>query len=179
MSIRPFNNLNPRIAASAWIDPCACVIGDVDIGERVSVWPMAVVRADVNHISIGEDTNIQDAAVLHATHDGPYTPGGIPLKLGRGVTVGHKAVLHACDIGDYCLIGIAAVVMDGATLGHKVMLGAGALVPPGKKLEAGHLYVGTPATKRRALTEQELESLEYSAQHYLRLAKQHRQGNSV
>ena len=140
---------------------------------------MAVVRADVNRISIGDDTNIQDAAVLHATHDGPYTPGGIALKLGQGVTVGHQAVLHACDIGDYCLIGIAAVVMDGASLGNKVMLAAGALVPPGKKLESGYLYVGSPATKRRALTDQELESLEYSARHYVHLAGQHRQGGSA
>lgn len=179
MTVRAFNNMQPKIADSAWVDPCACVIGDVSIGSGSSVWPMAVIRGDVNRIEIGENCNFQDGAILHVTHDGPYSPGGVPLKIGHGVTVGHRALLHACSIGDYCLVGMAAVIMDNAALEDQVMIGAGSLVPPGKKLEAGHLYVGTPAVKKRALTDQELEMLRYSARHYANLAARHKQGGSA
>ena len=178
MAVRTFNNCEPEIAGSAWIDPCACVIGKVRICGGSSVWPSAVIRGDVNYITIGEDCNIQDGAILHVTHDGPFSPGGTPLSMGNGVTVGHRALLHACSIGDHCLIGMATVIMDGAELANEVMVGAGSLIPPGKTLEARHLYVGTPAVKKRQLTDEELELLRYSAQHYKRLAQQHRDSTS-
>jgi carbonic anhydrase/acetyltransferase-like protein (isoleucine patch superfamily) len=168
-TVRPFQNKTPFLGASVYIDPKSTVIGDVNLGDHVSVWPMAVIRGDVNYIRIGDKTNIQDGAILHVTHDGPFTSGGIPLVLGKAITVGHQAVLHACTIDDYCLIGMGALVLDGVHIEHHVMVGAGALVPPGKRLESGFLYLGNPAKQIRKLTDRELEQIEYSAEHYVRL----------
>jgi carbonic anhydrase/acetyltransferase-like protein (isoleucine patch superfamily) len=169
MAIRDFQGTTPRIHASAYVDPAAVVIGDVTVGEHTSIWPMAVVRGDVNSVVIGAYTNVQDGSVIHCTHDGPYTPGGYPTRIGDRVTIGHNAVVHACTVGEYCLVGMSATIMDGAVLEPRVMLGAGSLVPPGKVLEGGCLWVGVPAKRVRALTERELESLNYSAEHYVRL----------
>lgn len=169
MNIRPFEGIWPQLGERVYVDPMACVIGDACLGNDVSVWPMAVIRADVNTIHIGEDCNIQDAAVLHVTHDGSYTPGGRPLILGKGITVGHQAVLHACTIEDYCLIGMGALVLDDVWIESHVMLAAGSVVPPGKRLNSGYLYLGNPARAVRVLTEAEREHLEYSAAHYRRL----------
>lgn len=174
MTIREFEGKLPRVAASAYVDASAVAIGDVSIGEHSSLWPTVVVRGDVNSIEIGDYTNIQDGAVIHCTHDGPFTPGGFATRIGSYVTVGHRAILHACTVGDYCLIGMAATVMDGAVLQPKVMLGAGSLVAPGKELEGGYLWVGVPAKKVRPLTAREFEMLEYSAAHYARLKDRHR-----
>ena len=173
-NIRSFGGKRPAIDPSAWVDPTALVIGDVAIGRDSSVWPMSVVRGDVQRVLIGAASNIQDGAVLHVSHDGPYLPGGRALEIGDGVTVGHQAVLHACTVGDHCLIGIGARVLDGAVLEPYILLGAGTLVPPGKRLEGRHLWVGTPARRVRALSEGELEQLEYSAAHYVKLADRHR-----
>ena len=167
--IREFNKKKPQIDASAYVAEAAVIIGDVSLAADVSVWPMCVLRGDVNSISIGRATNVQDGTVLHVTHDGPYTPGGIPLIIGEGNTIGHKAMLHACTIEDYSLIGMNAIVLDGAVIESNVMLGAGSLVPPGKRLQAGYLYVGSPAKQIRRLTDKELEMLAYSADHYVRL----------
>ncbi|ANE57663.1 MULTISPECIES: gamma carbonic anhydrase family protein [Methylomonas] len=169
MAIRAYKGKSPRIGARVFIDDAAIVIGDVELGDDVSVWPTSVVRGDVERIEIGSGSNVQDGAVLHVSHAGDFSPNGHPLTIGRGVTIGHRAVVHACTIGDYCLIGIGAIVMDDAELGDYVMLGAGALVTPGKKLESGFLYVGAPAKQIRALTDAEKEFLEYSAKHYVRL----------
>ncbi|HTT08690.1 MAG TPA: gamma carbonic anhydrase family protein [Gammaproteobacteria bacterium] len=173
MALRAFEGKTPVIASTAYIDPAAVVIGDVAIGDHSSLWPTAVARGDVNRIVIGTYTSIQDGAVLHATHDGPYTPGGFVLTVGNHVTVGHRAILHACVVGDYCLIGMAATIMDGAVLEPRVMLGAGALVPAGRHLQGGHLWVGAPARKIRALTDREQEMLEYSADYYVKLKTRH------
>ncbi|MGB1256346.1 MAG: gamma carbonic anhydrase family protein [Thiolinea sp.] len=171
MTIKPFSGHTPEIHATAYIDDTAYVSGQTTIGANSSVWPMAVIRGDVAAISIGERSNIQDGTVLHATHDGPYTPGGRPLHIGNDVTVGHKAVLHACTIGDRCLIGMNATVLDGATVGADSIIGAASLVPPGKTLESGFLWVGSPVKKVRALTTDEIASLTYSASHYVKLAE--------
>ncbi|MFA5959902.1 MAG: gamma carbonic anhydrase family protein [Tatlockia sp.] len=168
-AIRPFENKSPVLGERVYIDPQSSVIGEVTIGNDVSIWPMAVIRGDVNSITIGERCNIQDAAILHVTHDGPYTTGGQPLSLGFGVTVGHQAVLHGCRIDDFCLIGIGALVLDGVHVESHVLIGAGSVVPPGKRLLSGHLYLGNPARPVRPLNQKELEHLEYSANHYLRL----------
>lgn len=169
MAIRAYKGKSPRIGARVFIDDAAIVIGDVELGDDVSVWPTSVVRGDVERIEIGSGSNVQDGAVLHVSHAGDFSPNGHPLTIGQGVTIGHRAVVHACTIGDYCLIGIGSIVMDDAELGDYVMLGAGALVTPGKKLESGFLYVGAPAKQIRALTDAEKEFLEYSAKHYVRL----------
>ncbi len=167
--LRSFDSHTPELGERVYIDPAAEVLGQVRCGNDVSVWPMAVVRGDVNSIEIGDATNIQDGSVLHVTHDGRYSQGGIPLIVGREVTVGHKVILHACTIGDRCLVGMGAIVMDGAVLGDDIIVGAGSLVSPGKTLAPGHLYRGSPARRVRELTGDELEMLRYSAQHYVRL----------
>lgn len=172
-NLRAWQGSQPTLGARVWVDPAASVIGQVELADDVSIWPGAVLRGDVNTIHVGARSNIQDATVCHVTHDGPYTPGGIPLVIGADVTVGHGAILHACTIGDRCLIGMGAVVMDGAEIADDVMLAAGSLVSPGKRLESGWLYRGRPATPVRELTEKELEMLRYSAAHYVRLKDQY------
>ena len=167
--IRAFENTLPRLGKDVYIDPKAVVIGDVVIGDDSSVWPMAVIRGDVNSISIGSSCSIQDGAILHVTHDGPYTPGGRALILGNGITVGHQAVLHACTIEDYCLIGMGALILDNVHIEHHVMVAAGSVVAPGKRLESGYLYLGNPAKAVRTLSAKELEQLNYSAEHYVRI----------
>lgn len=169
MSILKFNGILPKIGHSTYIADSAVVIGDVTIGDNVSIWPTTVIRGDVESITIGDDTNIQDGSVLHVTHYGKFTDRGYPLTIGKGVTVGHRAIAHACTIGNYCLVGMGAIIMDAAVIEDFVMLGAGALVPSGKVLESGHLYVGSPAKLVRSLTDKEREFLIYSSQHYVDL----------
>lgn len=167
--IRKYQNHFPELGKQVYIDEQACVIGKVFLGDDVSVWPMSVIRGDVNTITIGARTNIQDGAVLHVTHDGPYTPGGRPLIIGEEVTIGHQAMLHACTIGNRVLIGMQAIVLDDAVIEDEVLLGAGSLVPPGKRLSSGHLWFGNPVKCIRALTLEEITSLRYSAEHYVKL----------
>lgn len=178
VNIRTFAGLTPRIAADAWVDETAVVIGDVEIGHRSSVWPMAVLRGDIHRIRIGSDSNIQDGSILHVSHDSRFVPGGHPLVLHDQVTVGHQVVLHGCEIHHHCLIGIGARVLDGVIIEPFTLVGAGALVPPGKLLESGYLWVGAPARRARALTDQEREYLVYTAEHYARLAQRHRDNRS-
>lgn len=172
--IRSFHGVEPRVAADAWIDETAVVIGDVEIGAAASVWPMAVLRGDIHRIYVGAGSNIQDGAVLHVSHDSRFLPRGAPTIVHERVTVGHQATLHGCEIHDLCLIGIGARVLDRAVLRPRVMLAAGALVPPGKVLQSGFMYVGAPAKATRPLTELEHEYLEYAAGHYIELAMKHR-----
>jgi carbonic anhydrase/acetyltransferase-like protein (isoleucine patch superfamily) len=172
-NIRPYQETRPIIAASAWIDESAVVIGDVAIGEHSSVWPMTVIRGDVNSIAIGARTNIQDGSVLHVTHAGKHYQGS-PLFVGDDVTVGHKVILHACTIGNRCLVGMGAIIMDWSVVEDDVIIGAGSLVAENKTLESGHLYLGSPAKKIRPLTQRELNFLSYSASHYVDLAARHR-----
>jgi carbonic anhydrase/acetyltransferase-like protein (isoleucine patch superfamily) len=169
MTVRHFNGILPKIGHSVYIDDSAVVIGNVTLGDNVSIWPTTVVRGDVEGITIGDDTNVQDGSVLHVTHYGKFTDKGYPLAVGKGVTIGHRAIVHACSVGDYCLVGMGAIIMDDAVLEDYVMLGAGSLVPSGKVLESGHLYVGSPVKQVRALSDQEREFLEYSSQHYVEL----------
>lgn len=168
-AIRSFDNKTPALGQRVYIDPKSVVIGDVFLGDDVSVWPMAVIRGDVNSIKIGAMCSIQDSSVLHVTHEGPYTSKGYPLVLGQGVTIGHHAVLHGCTIDDFCLIGMGAIILDNVHIHHHVMVAAGSLVAPGKVLESGYLYLGNPAKAIRKLTPKELEHIDYSAQHYVRL----------
>ena len=178
MSIRTYNGISPRLGQRAYVDPDAVLIGDVELAEDASLWSCAVARGDVNFIRIGARSNIQDGAVLHVTHDGPYTPGGVPLLIGSDVTIGHGAIVHACTIGDACLIGMNATVLDGAHVGKHSMIGAGAMLSPGKKVGEGELWLGNPARFARALTTEEIEKLYYSAQNYVRLKDQYLQWQS-
>lgn len=167
--IRSFEKVTPKFGANCYIDESAEVIGDVELGEDCSVWPLTVIRGDVNYIRIGDRSNIQDGCVFHVSHAGDFNPDGSPLIVGNDVTVGHKAILHACTVGNECLIGMGAVVMDNAIIEDQVIVGAGALVSPGKHLERGHLYVGNPCRKARELKPGEIDFLRYSADHYVRL----------
>ena len=167
--LQPYLEHQPLVEQGVYIAPGATVIGRVTIGEDASLWPGCIIRGDVNSISIGRYSNIQDAAVLHVTQPTASQPEGYALTLGEGVTVGHRAVLHGCSIGNYCLIGIGAIIMDGAVIEDEVMIGAGSLVPPGKRLESGFLYVGAPVRKARELSHEERQFLTQSSRNYIRL----------
>ena len=167
--IRNYQDISPSIGKGSYIDETAVVIGDVEIGENCSVWPLTVIRGDINKIRIGDNTNIQDGSVLHVTHRGDYNPEGAELHIGSEVTVGHKALLHGCRIGNQCLIGMGSIIADNAVVEDRVIVGSGSLVPPGKTLESGYLYFGNPAEQKRPLSERELEYLAYVADHYVLL----------
>ena len=175
MTIRSFENKTPDIHATTFVDDTALVLGNVKIGENSSIWPFTVIRGDVNRIEIGNNTNIQDNSVLHVTHDGPYNPGGFDLKIGNNITIGHRVILHGCQVGDSCLIGMGATIMDGAVIESHNLIGAGSLVTPNKHLESGYLWMGSPIRKVRKLSDDELESIEYSAVNYVKLKNQHQQ----
>ena len=167
--IRSFRGVSPRIGANSYIDESAVVIGDVEMGEDCSVWPLTVIRGDSNIIRIGNAVNIQDGSVLHVTHDGEFSPGGAELHIGDQVTVGHKVLLHGCRIGNRCLIGMGSIVADNAVVEDQVMIGSGSLVAPNKVLESGYLYLGSPAKRVRSLSEREIEFLSYVSGHYVLL----------
>lgn len=179
MNIRPFQQHKPEIGEAAFIDETALVIGQVKLGDDASLWPMSVARGDVEQIKIGARTNIQDGAVLHVTHyEEKYSPKGIPLIIGDDVTVGHRVILHACTVGSRCLIGMGSSLLDGCIIEDEVMLGANSLVPPGKILKSGYLYVGSPAKQIRPLSKKEIDFLTYSATHYVNLKNKHLNNNS-
>lgn len=179
MTIKSFSGVVPIIAASAWVDEQALVVGKVRLADNVSVWPMAVLRGDVQAISIGAGSNIQDGAIVHVTHDSDYTPGGLATTVGQFVTVGHGAILHACTVHDEALIGMNATVLDGAVVQSQVMVAAGSLVPPKKVLTSGWLYAGNPVKPLRELTASELGFFKYSAQQYIKLARQYRKNTNI
>lgn len=172
LNVRSFEGHQPTIGERVYIDPMACVIGAVTLGDDISIWPGAVVRGDVNSIHIGAETNVQDNATLHVTHDGVYTPGGLALHIGSQVTIGHAAVLHACTIEDQVLIGMGSIILDGAVIEAGCLIGAGAVVSPGTRIPAGQLWLGNPARVVRELRSSELEMLRYSAENYVRLKDQ-------
>jgi carbonic anhydrase/acetyltransferase-like protein (isoleucine patch superfamily) len=165
--------MHPHIPESVYVDPDSVIIGDVEIGEHSSVWPMTVIRGDIHRIRIGKRSNVQDGSVLHVTHAGPYNPDGYPLIIGDDVTIGHKVMLHGCTIGNRVLIGMAAIIMDGAMVQDEVVIGAGTLVPPGKILASGYLYLGNPARQARQLTEKELSYFHYTSKKYVELAAEY------
>jgi carbonic anhydrase/acetyltransferase-like protein (isoleucine patch superfamily) len=147
MAIRSFQGIAPTLGARVYVDPAATVIGDVVLGDDVSIWPGTVVRGDVNFIRIGDRTNVQDGTVIHVTHDGPYgKPGGFATVIGADVTIGHGAIVR-----------------------RHAFVGAGAVVPPGKEVGSGELWLGNPARCVRRLTDEQIEQLHYSAAHYVRL----------
>lgn len=158
----------PDIGADVFIHDTAVVIGRVHLGDRASVWPSAVIRGDVEEISVGCDTNVQDGAVLHADP-------GMPCTVGDRVTIGHRATVHGCTVGDECLIGIGATVLNGARIGSQSIIGAHALVPEGMEIPSGVLVVGVPAKVRRELTDEERAGLAAQAARYVANAARHAQ----
>lgn len=169
MRLLTFRGKSPQLGQAVMVDPLAFVLGDVTLGDDVSVWPGAVLRGDIHRIEVGARTSVQDGAVLHITHASDNNPAGHPLVIGEEVTIGHQACLHGCTIGNRVLIGIGAIVLDGAVIEDEVMIGAGALVPPGKRLASGFLYMGSPAQPARPLSEQERAYFSYSANNYVAL----------
>jgi carbonic anhydrase/acetyltransferase-like protein (isoleucine patch superfamily) len=160
----------PKIPESAWIAPSADVLGDVTMGEHSSVWFQCVVRGDVHWIKIGDNTNVQDGAVLHVTN------GRYPLTIGSRVTIGHKAMLHGCTVGDDCLIGMGAILLDDVEVGSGSVVAAGALLPPGKKYPPNSLILGSPAKAVRTLTpEQQKDLIEIGWQNYVRYVAKYRE----
>jgi carbonic anhydrase/acetyltransferase-like protein (isoleucine patch superfamily) len=168
-NITAHDNCVPQVGNGVYIHPTASIIGEVTLGDDSSVWPGTVIRGDVNAIHIGAGTNIQDLSVLHVSHKSSWDPAGAPLVIGNNVTIGHRVILHGCRIADECLIGMGAIVMDKVVVEPRVLVGAGTVVTEGRVLESGHLYLGCPARKVRALTPEELEHFMYSARHYIRL----------
>ena len=176
--LRPFLGRMPTLGQRTYVDPAAVVIGAVELGDDVSLWPGVVLRGDVNHIRIGARTNIQDGAIVHVSHHSPYNQAGLPTLVGEDVTIGHGAIIHACSIGDRALIGMGACILDGASVANHGFVGAGAVVGPGKRVDEAELWLGNPARLARRLTHQEIESLLYSAQHYVRLKDQYLQAGA-
>ena len=172
-NIHPYQDAWPQIGEGVYIHPSASVIGDVMLEENASVWTGTVIRGDVNSIRIGAGTNVQDLSVLHVSHKSSWDPEGGPLLIGSNVTIGHQVILHGCTIEDECLIGMGSIIMDKVIVQKHVLVGAGSLVPEGKMLESGYLYLGRPAKKVRPLTEQERGHFLYSANHYIKLKNQY------
>jgi len=159
--IRPYRGKHPQIAASAYIDPAAVIIGDVVIGEDASVWPCSVIRGDVHYIRIGARSNIQDGSVLHVMRD------ECPLVLGDNVTVGHSVTLHGCVIESRCLIGMGAIILNGATVGSGSIVAAGALITERTVIPASSLVMGSPGKVKRILTGIDQASIDAYAQRYV------------
>ncbi len=172
-NLRAYLDRVPVLGARAYVDPAATVIGDVVLGEDVSVWPGTVIRGDVNIIRIGARSNVQDGSIVHVSHHSPYNHAGYPTLIGAEVTIGHGAIIHACTIEDRCLIGMGARLLDGCTVKQHGFVGAAAVVGPGKTVGEGELWLGNPARFARRLSDREIESLSYSAQHYVRLKDQY------
>ena len=155
----------PQLNNIALDAPNCSIIGDVTLEEDVSVWFGATIRADVESVTIGKRTNIQDNATVHVNHD-------TPTIIGEEVTVGHNAVVHACTIGDRCLIGMGSIVLDNAEIGEGSVVGAGALVTQGKKFPPRSLIIGNPAKAVRTISDDQYKKLIQSAETYVELAKE-------
>ncbi len=167
MLIYRLDGVTPQVSAEVFIADTARVIGRVSLGARASVWFGAVVRGDNEPIVVGENSNVQDGAVLH-------TDPGFPLQIGSGVTIGHQAMLHGCTVGDGSLIGIQAVVLNGARIGRNCLVGAGALVTEGKEFPDGSLIIGSPARAVRELTPEQIARLRANAEIYVERARLYR-----
>jgi len=169
LNIRRYKGILPSLGSQVYIDDSAVLVGDISIANDVSIWPLVAARGDVNTISIGARTNIQDGTVLHVTRKSSNNPEGNPLVIGEDVTVGHKCMLHGCSLGDRILVGMGAIIMDGVVVESDVFIGAGSLVPPNKTLVSGYLYVGNPVKQARLLKQSEADFLKQSAINYVEL----------
>jgi len=169
--IRSYRGRKPQIAASAYVDEAAVVIGNVTIGEDSSIWPAVVVRGDVHFIRIGARTNVQDGSVLHVMRD------EWPLILGDNVTIGHGVVLHGCTIESRCLIGMGTIILNGAKIGAGSIIAAGTLVPERTQIPPGSLFMGHPGKFRRTLSAEDQETIDNYAQRYVEYKDTYKQEN--
>ena len=160
MPIYRLGEHTPQLQEGVWIADTATVIGDVHLGRNVNLWFGAILRGDNDPITIGDNTNVQDAAVLH-------TDDGVPLNIGANVTIGHKAMLHGCTVGEGSLIGINAVVLNRAVIGKHCLIGANSLIPEGKVIPDRSLVCGSPGRIIRELTDHEISKLQASADNYV------------
>lgn len=172
--LETFLGRTPNIAESAYIAPSAVIIGDVTIAEHASVWPLTLIRGDINSIRIGQGSNIQDGSILHLADD-------FGVEIGDYVTIGHGAMIHACKIEDECLIGMRSTILDGAVIGRRSIIGAGALVPKNTIVPPGSLVMGLPAKVIKQLDEETQAGLRNWAEKYIQVAaahkaRSHRQG---
>lgn len=163
----PFEDRRPDLEESAWVAPGATVVGDVRLGERASVWYGAVLRGDTEPITVGDRTNIQDGAVLHADP-------GFPATVGSGCVVGHKSIVHGATVEDGCLIGMNATVLNGARIGAGSVVGAGAVVPEGREFPPRSLILGIPAKQVGEVSEDQIKEIERGAAEYVERAAAHR-----
>lgn len=166
MPIYRLGDLSPEIHPTAFIAPCANLIGNVKVEAGASVWFGVTIRADNDLITIGENTNVQDGAMLHADP-------GYPLKLGKNVTIGHKAILHGCTVNDGALIGIRATVLNGSVIGKNTLVGAGALVTENKDMPNNALIIGAPARVAKTMTDEEAKRTLRPAKHYIKQNKRY------
>ena len=157
----------PRVPVSAFIAPGATVIGAVDLGEESSVWYGAVLRGDINRVSVGAQSNVQDLSVLHVSDE-------FAAAVGERVTIGHRAIVHACTVGDEVLVGMGAIILDGAEIGPRSIIAAGALVTKGARIPEGSLVVGSPGRVVRALSLEERRSNAALALKYVEVALRYR-----
>lgn len=169
MPIYQLDEHTPQIDDSAWLAESADVMGAVSLAAQTSVWFGAVIRGDTETITIGEGSNVQDLAVIHADN-------GMPVVVGKHVTVGHKVMLHGCTIGDESLIGIGAIVLNGVRIGKNCLVGAGSLVTEGKEFPDGSMILGSPAKVVRQLSPEQIEGLRASARHYINNARRYQAG---
>lgn len=160
--LRPYRGVQPKVAASAWIDPSAQVIGDVTIDDESSVWMNTVVRGDVHHIRIGRRTNLQDGTIVHVMRD------QFAALIGDDVTIGHGAILHGCTIHDRVLVGMGAIVLNGVEIHSDCIIAAGSLLVEGVTIPARSLVMGSPAKVTRPLTDAEVASVKDYASRYVR-----------
>lgn len=168
--ISPFKNDHPTIAPTAFIADDAVIIGDVEIGEDVSVWFGSVVRGDVNFIRIGARTNIQDGTIVHVSSKTHST------VLDEQITVGHRVTLHGCYVESGCLIGIGAILLDGVRVGRNSLVAAGSLLTPGTQIPPNSVVMGSPARVKRQVTEEELAYLDKSWRNYIELKEHYMAG---
>jgi carbonic anhydrase/acetyltransferase-like protein (isoleucine patch superfamily) len=159
----------PSIDASAFVHPDAVVLGDVTLGARVSVWPGAVVRGDTDRIVIGDESNVQDGAIVHVDH-------GVPTTVGRRVAIGHRAIVHGATIDEECLIAMGAILLNGVSVGSGSIIGAGAVCREGMRVPPNSLVLGVPGRIVRETTEAERDRIARTVQSYLELQQAHRRG---
>jgi len=171
--LRPYQTHNPQLNEGVMVDPSAVIIGRVTLKKDASVWPLCVLRGDVNFIEVGERSNIQDGSVIHVSRPKPNLPNGWPTIIGNDVTIAHKVMLHGCTIEDRVLVGMGAIVMDGAYVESDVIVAAVALVPPGKRLVSGYVYSGSPAVQKRPLREEEQTLFTQQSTNYVALKDQY------
>lgn len=158
--IHSIRGLSPELPTSCFLAENSTIVGDVKMGENCSIWYNAVVRGDVNSIEIGDETNIQDGAVIHCTYQKAAT------KIGNRVSIGHKAIVHGCTIHDDVLIGMGAIVMDHAVVESGSIVAAGAIVTAGTKVEVNSIYAGIPAKKIKPVSEENSEMIKRTAKNY-------------